>query len=266
MINLFAGNVNANVKTHSTNRTGVVCGATRHVSLEQLPPLCQLHFQQFPAIIVNQVHHTNKTKQVDKNLSDVVQRCRQEKEEECQWHRQHRLQNLRAYVSMPGAYAITDLVVHIDKPDVLETDFQQVVVQLAATLPRYLNLRSLHIKAPFAALDGELLKNIVSINAPFDELELDIWAFYSPCSTMWDGVKRRRLNKLSLTLNDGMAFPSSCTDMLSGLRQAQDRDMEFCRITNATPHPVSIPRALLPRAQTLVTERIEVNGFSSFSL
>jgi hypothetical protein len=231
------------------------CGAFRHVVLDQLPPLCQLHFQKTNSdVLVQKADNDNKKLSV----TEVVQRCRQEKEEECQWHRQNRLENLRASLSRTGAYAITDLVVRLDQPDVLETDFRQAVTQVAETLPRYLNLRSLHIKAPFAALDGQLLSNILSINAPFEELDLDIWAFYSPCSSMWNNVKKKKLRRLCVTLNDGMAFPSSCADLLSGLRQAQNREMDYFNITNATPHPISVPRALLPRARMLVMERIEV--------
>lgn len=165
------------------------------------------------------------------------------------------LSNVCGELYEPGSHAVTTLIMDLSNRCIVEQDISRVTDELAATLPKYMNLRKLSIYAPYAALDGTHVQALMNMDSPFNELELIMWTFHTPSPHMWTG---RSLRNLELEVNDGVAFPYAVQDLLVGLKEFQEHSLNELYITNNTPHRVVVPQAVLPKTENTHLDRIEI--------
>lgn len=141
-----------------------------------------------------------------------------------------------------GSYAVTSLIVRLNDPNYTEKDVDLFVESFSKVHPLYMNLKQVHIDAPYSAIRGETIANIMNIDSCFNELRLDTWTFHSPCDDQWQGAQ---LDSLRVTLSDGVAFPYAFPLLLSGLSKHQASLKNLCLI-NESPHNLTVNKRLLP--------------------
>jgi len=148
-------------------------------------------------------------------------------------------------ISARGRYAITDLVVDMDSPKYASVETIQTFVQELQPISfSYTNMRKLSIKAPYAIMDATIMKSIMNLEAPFDSVELEFFAFVGPQNDQWLRVKP--LKEVSLTVNDGVGYKNSLNDALAGLCHHHP-NLKTLKINNRTPHYVDVNRSLFPK-------------------
>lgn len=156
------------------------------------------------------------------------------------------MDNIRDGLWQQGSYAVTQLVLDLSYPQILEKELSKIILDMSKALVSYKNLRKITVRAPYAAMDGSQVQRIMELDAPFNELSIDVWAFHTPQQHMWTA---RKLKSLEITISDGVAFPNSINHMLCGLKHDQE-NMHHLSVLNDTPHIAIIPKSLLPKVDT----------------
>lgn len=142
------------------------------------------------------------------------------------------------------AYAINTLYFNTDtilkSADEDDLYLQEFIDDFCRESPKYYNLREISINAPGAIMTGEMLKQLTSVKSTYTELELKIFAFHTSCHNMWS-PHSSKLKKVTIRFVDGIAFPSSGTDILQGLQDL--KSLERLVVENYSPH---IPDIVFP--------------------
>jgi hypothetical protein len=159
-----------------------------------------------------------------------------------------------------GAYAITSLTVRLDDPKYTEKDVDVFLEEFVDACPLYINLKQLHLDAPYAALKGNTIGNLMQIESCHTELRLDIWTFHSPIDDQWKG---HILHKVRVALNDGIAFPHAFPHILTGLAKHQSY-LKYVHLKNQSPHRLVISKRLLPQRAFADIHDIEVEDDRTF--
>ncbi len=154
----------------------------------------------------------------------------------------HDYGDFRQQLQRKGAYAVTSIVVRLDEPAYTEKDLERFVTEFYRYAPLYMNLKSLHIDAPYSAIKGQMLMELMQVESCFNDLRIDSWTFHSPLEEQWKGVP---LQKIKLNMCDGIVFPFAFNNMLTGLCQHQNA-IKHIDLVNLSPHSIEVNRKLLP--------------------
>lgn len=162
---------------------------------------------------------------------------------------------IRKQLTEPGCYAVTHLIANFGSIVYQERDIEKMMSELEQTNTQFINLRKMAIKSPYAAYDANIIKSILTINGPYNELDMELWTFHSPIHDMWESEKQ--LVSLSITFNDGIAFPNAMSDILTGLATSQPTLKEL-QLINNTPHKIVINKNMLPKQAHVYTTRVTI--------
>lgn len=112
-----------------------------------------------------------------------------------------------------GAYGTNELMAYFYDSSCNEKFIAKFIKDFRGVSDKYYNLRKLSIYAPFCIFDGTMIRDIVDAKSSYNDLSLNIFSFHSPVPNMWNF--NRTLEKLSITMSDGIAYPNAGTDLLS---------------------------------------------------
>ena len=150
--------------------------------------------------------------------------------------------SFKRQLNLKGTYAVTSLIVRLDEPAYTEKDLERFIAEFHRYAPLYMNLTSLHIDAPYSAVKGQQIMDLMQVESCFNDLRIDSWTFHSPLEEQWKGTP---LHKIKVNMRDGVAFPFAFTSMLTGLCQHQS-SVKHIDLENLSPHPIEVSRKLMP--------------------
>lgn len=159
-------------------------------------------------------------------------------------------------LSSEGLYAITSLIVTFDDPNSKEDQLYSFLKEFSNLSPSYINLKRLSLNVPYMVVKGDIIADIMRLDTFMNELELDAWAFHTPVENQWES-ENIFLEKLKINMNDGCAFPSSFSDILTGLKCHQSSIKQLI-MTNQSPHVININKRLLPAKADYYIENIKL--------
>lgn len=135
-----------------------------------------------------------------------------------------------------GSYAINEIYVYLTDPRHNENHLDTFIQDLSRVSTRYYNLKSVHVIAPYAIMNGGMIEHIVNMNGTFSEIYLDVFGFHSPIQDMWIPITQKHvcLKKIRVTFGDGLAYPNSATEILQGLETYQY--IKDIQLINDSPH------------------------------
>ena len=150
--------------------------------------------------------------------------------------------NTNHYVRTPShfrnnrksAYSVNNITAFFDNAD---NDNDTVITEFVNEFRKeslyYYNLKTLSIYAPRSVMEGDALRDLLTIRSTYTDLELNLFAFHSPVPGTWvpSGVT---LNSLKVTFHDGIAFPNSASDLLVGLDD--NKHLQTLCVCNTSPH------------------------------
>lgn len=141
-----------------------------------------------------------------------------------------------------GSYAVTNLTLRLEDPEYTEHDLDCFIDSFSIVCPLYMNLKHLHIAAPYSVIKGATIENLMQLDSCFNDLHLDAWTFHSPIDDQWKG---NQLEKLEITLRDGIAFPYAFPHILNGMSKHQ-ASLKTVHLSNKSPHRLLVNKHLLP--------------------
>ena len=143
-----------------------------------------------------------------------------------------------------GAFAVNSLVLQLNEPAYNEVDVGKFLDAFSKAVPLYMNLKELHIEAPYAALKGNMIRDTMSMDSCFTVLHIRSWTFHSASEDQWksDNIQ---LENLQIHLGDGITFPSAFKDILLGLSSHQPGLKQF-HLKNGSPHNIVVNRSSIP--------------------
>jgi len=134
-----------------------------------------------------------------------------------------------------GAYAVNDIHILLRNcPNNVEDVVADLVNAFKKESSKYYNLKTLHITAPYAIIDGNIITDILSAQSTLRQLNLDICSFHSPVENMWIPTNGIKLRELNVTFSDGAAYPFAGTHVFKGIEH--NPDIDEISITNQSPH------------------------------
>lgn len=146
----------------------------------------------------------------------------------------------RQLASYKGTYAVTSLTAFFPNTDDDEDIVCDFLEDFQSQSKKYYNLRQLHIHAPHAVFNGNMVKTMSQNMSSATNLHLDMFAFHSPQHDMWD---TSIFNKINATFHDGVAFPMSASLLFQGL--GSNNHVQNVSIINESPHK---PKVILPKS------------------
>ena len=159
-----------------------------------------------------------------------------------------------------GAYAVNDMVILLNYPEHTEEVVCDMLDKLSKESKSFYNLNKLRLYTPYAVYNGEMLDRLLSLESPYTELDINMFAFHSGVPGSWANASVA-IKKLSVTFHDGVAYPNAGTELLAGIEN--NKTIENIKIWNYSPYVPKINISAKVKNHIGITHGVEIEYTSS---
>jgi hypothetical protein len=130
------------------------------------------------------------------------------------------------------------LTCYLRKQNQPENDVREFIQVFRKNSKRFYNLRKLSIKAPYATIEGDMIRDLMHAKSTYTHLDLDMFTFHSPVQDMWVSPLIK-LEDVTVTFNDGVGFPLAGSELLKGV-ECHLPHLRDLWIYNESPHKPTV--------------------------